>query len=324
MSQFSGRVLVVDDDMERLTAVSEALRAKGHDVQAFSDGAEARASLGAESPHVDVVIATADVASELDELRRQGSRNAAWIVRADPKAPPPPRGLFIASLPVDASPNAVTETVAAAMSIRRPKKYGRAAIPTRSSGTPTSVAKQASPHIEREPSYDIEQAPSEELPEEAEEQKEELEVAPLTRADESGVRCVGVIARDAKIVRRLCESFEEAGLSARGFISARTALDVVSHQHFHGLVVEERLDELDAQDFAHRVAAKLGTRTPRIIVLARPETHIDEPAITALVRSPATPSAILEALLQSLEELERPTQEAAHRSNDIDAEVVQC
>jgi CheY-like chemotaxis protein len=340
MSQLSGRVLVVDDDMERLTAVSEALRAKGHEVHAFSGGAEARASLGPGNPHLDVVIATADVANELDELRRQGSRNAAWILRADPKAQPPQRGMFIASLPVDASPSAVTETVAAAMFIRRPKK---APMPTRgsmapSTPEPTSTTKQE-PRIDRAPSHELRSSPvaahvpkpphiEQLFPEESledERKKEEQESAP-SHDETSKTRCIGVVARDAKIVRRLCESFEEAGLSARGFISARTALDVVSHQHFHGLVVEERLDELDAGAFANRIAAKLGARTPRIVVLARPETHIDEPAVTARVRAPATPAAILETLLQSLDETERqqPTQDETHRSNDVDAEVVQC
>ncbi|MDQ3035760.1 MAG: hypothetical protein M3Y87_25375, partial [Myxococcota bacterium] len=111
MPQTSGRVLVVDDDASRLGAVSEALREKGHEVHAFGAGAEAREWLVG-WPGIDVVLATAAVASELDETRRETARGAAWILRDVPSARSPEHGgKFIASVPFDASPRAVAETV---------------------------------------------------------------------------------------------------------------------------------------------------------------------------------------------------------------------
>lgn len=302
MSQISGRVLVVDADMGRLSAVSEALREKGHEVHAFARGAEARASLGPGSLHLDVVIATADVASELDEFRKQGSRGAAWILRTDPKTSPPQRGLFIASVAIDASPSAVTETVAAAMFIRRPRKHVRATPPLLRSIEP-SASPRLIPKVEPDTDQEVpcDAGPS---PEEHDgPQDEDVDARDTIPEPEevSKERCVGIVARDAKVVRRLCESFEAVGLLARGFISARTAFDVVSHQRFDGLVLEEQLDELDARTLAARIAEKLGERAPRIVVLARPTSHIEEPCIAALVRAPATPDAIVETLLRSLD-----------------------
>lgn len=289
-----GSVLLVDDDLARLRAVSEALRAQGHEVLAFADGAEAHVALP--GTPIDVVVATAVTASLLEEARREPTRNAAWVVRGS--AGGAQRARFIASVAIDASPRIVADAVAAALMMRRP----RSTPPSTPVYTPPDpVVRRLAEPAERFVPRRVEPAPYAPPPPPPVEAPPPVEVAPAAAPAPSAHRRVAVVARDAKTVRRLCERFEASGMLARGFTAARTARDVAMTAPFDAIVVEEQLDGLDGPTLAARLTADLGERAPRVVLLAQPASVVSEPAITTVVRSPTTADAILEALVRTLD-----------------------
>ncbi|WP_157068830.1 response regulator [Sandaracinus amylolyticus] len=297
----SGFVMLVDDDPTRQGAVSDALRAAGHHVLAFRDAAEARAGL--RDVKIDVVVATAANASTLDEARHDATRHASWVLRGRPEARLAPK--FVASLALDASPRVVAETVAAALAMRRPRPAGAPSAvaatkvarpePVRSVAAPlpsparipTPVPPKAAPPPERAPTEPV------------------AVPAPVTAPPLAAPRRVGVVARDATMVRRLCETLDAAGLSARGFTAARTARDVAMTAGFDALVLEEHLDGMDAATVAARLAVDLGEDAPRIVVLAGADSVVTESAVHTIVRSPTTREAILRAVVGTMDARER-------------------
>ncbi|WP_236515071.1 hypothetical protein [Sandaracinus amylolyticus] len=295
----------MDDDVTRLRAVSDALRARGHDVLAFPGVAEARAGL--RDVMIDVVVATAAIASTLDETRHERTRNASWVLRG--KAEPRLGPKFIASVAIDASPHAVAETVAAALMMRRPKLPRPpsaivAAPPPRIVPVrlPEPALAVAAPLPSATDAPALPTAPSDEHARTAALDAPEPAATPPVSAP----RRVGVVARDAKMVRRLCETLDAAGMSTRGFTAARTAREVAMAVGFDALVLEEQLDGLDAVTVAARLALDLGARAPRIVVLARPESVLTEGAVHTIVRSPTTPEAILRAVVGTMDARELP------------------